>query len=200
MSLPQSFYQKLDTLSLAKELLGCMLVHETSEGTTTAIIVETEAYLHDDPACHAYWKRTPRNEDMFLPAGMSYIYQIYGIYFCFNVVSSKVDIGEAVLIRALEPIQGIELMTQRRTEMGVGKKKAYGLKDLCSGPGKLVQAMGITKNQSGQSLAQGNLYIKRRVQSDFRTFTTTRIGIPEGKGNELPYRFYIENNPFISKK
>lgn len=200
MKLKKSFYSGHDTLNLAKQLLGCELVHESEDGLTSGIIVETEAYLQNDPACHAFWKRTPRNEPMFLPAGMAYVYQIYGIYYCFNVVSAEKEVGEAVLIRALEPKEGIHLMTQRRKELGVSKKLNYNLKDLCSGPSKLVQAMGITKSQSRNSLTEGNLYIKHSVPSDFSTFVTTRIGIAEGKGNELPYRFYIENNSFISKK
>jgi DNA-3-methyladenine glycosylase len=198
--LTKDFYKKYDTLSLAKALLGCELVHETPEGITSGIIVETEAYLFNDPASHAYNRRTSRVEVMYGEAGVAYVYQIYGMYFCFNVVSSEAGIGEAVLIRALEPVEGIELMTARRTESQKTKTgKVPALKDLCSGPGKLVQAMGIRKDQTFHDLASGELFIKPRMTEDFDIKITTRIGIAEGKGHDLLYRYYIRGNKFISK-
>jgi DNA-3-methyladenine glycosylase len=103
-----------DTLSIAKELLGWSLVHESDEGTTAGIIVETEGYLQDDPACHAYRKKSLRNAPMFGEAGTIYVYQIYGMHFCVNISTNKKDIGEAVLIRALEPTIGQDLMQERR--------------------------------------------------------------------------------------
>jgi DNA-3-methyladenine glycosylase len=196
-----AFYEQHDTLTLSQLLLGCELVHEHEEGITAGIIVETEAYLTGDPACHAYRKKTPRNAAMFGPAGSVYVYQIYGMYYCLNVVSGPEDIGEAVLIRALEPTEGIDLMALRRSEAArrtIDPTTKTGLHDLCSGPGKLVIAMGITRPAHNlSSLVTGSLAIRGPVLHDFEMVTTTRIGITQGA--ELPYRFYIKNNRFVSK-
>lgn len=198
--LKKDFYSQFDTLTLSRKLLGCELVHETDEGITSGIIVETEAYLCDDPACHAYNRRTPRTEVMYGEPGAAYIYQIYGMYYCFNVVSAEKDRGEAVLIRALEPVHGTDLMAMRRTWNSNGKPVKYlKMKDLCSGPGKLVQAMGIQKSQTFHDLTMPPLYINKAAAADFDITITTRVGIAEGKGHELPYRFYIQGNKFISK-
>jgi DNA-3-methyladenine glycosylase len=188
--LPKDFYEKHDTLSLAKRLLGCTLVHESPEGRTSGIIVETEAYLQDDPACHAYRKKTVRNAPMFEAAGVTYVYLIYGLHHCVNIVSGAKDIGEAVLIRALEPIEGIELMQERRN--------TKDLRSLCNGPAKLVQAMSITPTFNFLALDSDTFYIIDSQQTDFQVITTTRIGITQGA--DLPYRFYIEGNRFVSKR
>lgn len=194
MKLTESFYAQ-DTITVAKALLGTYLVHESLDGKTAGRIVETEAYLWGDPACHAYRRKTKRNATMFGPAGNAYVYQIYGIHYCINVVTAPEGMGEAVLIRALEPIEGIELM-QKRRELQV-------LKNLCNGPGKLVEAMGITRSMDGMSLLGEQLYILSantyslpddRVK--FEIVTTTRIGITQGA--ELPYRFYMAENPCVS--
>lgn len=194
------FYQKYDTLTLAKELLGCELIHESPEGRTAGIIVETEAYLTGDPACHAYRKKTTRNAAMFGPAGSVYVYLIYGMYHCVNIVSAEEGKGEAVLIRALEPTEGIELMQQRRAEKKGSKSTPFTVRELCNGPAKLVRAMGITlAGHNGSSLVEeANLYITPPKETDFEVVTTTRIGITQGA--ELPYRFYIGGNRFVSKK
>ena len=183
---------ELDTLSIAKNLLGYTLIHESSEGITAGIIVETEAYLQDDPACHAYRKKSVRNAPMFGEAGTIYVYQIYGMHFCVNISTNKKDIGEAVLIRALEPTIGIDLMQERR--------KTEILKNLCSGPGKLVQALGIHKGMNDWHILDSDLKIVAPDSqiSDNEIITTTRIGIT--KGVDLPYRFYLKNNKFVSKK
>ncbi len=183
---------QLDTLSLSKELLGWTLTLSSEEGTTSGIIVETEAYLQDDPACHAYRKKSTRNAPMFGQAGTIYVYQIYGMHYCVNIACNQENIGEAVLIRALEPTQGIELMQERRNSLI--------LKNLCSGPAKLVQAMGIHKDMNFWTIQQSNLSIlppqSNIAENDI--VTTTRIGITQGA--DLPYRFYIKNNPFISRR
>ncbi len=193
------FYQKYETLSLAKQLLGCEFIHESPEGRTAGIIVETEAYLTGDPACHAYRKKTLRNAAMFGPAGSVYVYLIYGMYHCVNIVSAEEGKGEAVLIRALEPTDGIELMELRRAERKGQKLMAFSLRELCNGPAKLVQAMGISlAGHNGSSLLDDDLYITPPKQTDFEVVTTTRIGITQGA--DLPYRFYIKGNRFVSKK
>lgn len=199
--LPLVFYQSFDTLQLARELLGCELVHDSPDGTTSGIIVETEAYLQDDPACHAYNRTTPRTQPMYSDPGTIYVYLIYGMYQCVNVVSNKRGIGEAVLIRALQPTAGTELMQQRRK---TGKKisredqKAIPEKELCRGPGKLVRAMGIEKSTHNQgSFLAGPLYINKPIISDFDIRVSQRIGIQVGK--ELPYRFSIMENPYVSR-
>jgi DNA-3-methyladenine glycosylase len=183
---------QLDTLALSKELLGWTLTLSSEEGTTSGIIVETEAYLQDDPACHAYRKKSTRNAPMFGQAGTIYVYQIYGMHYCVNIACNQENIGEAVLIRALEPTQGIELMQERRNSLI--------LKNLCSGPAKLVQAMGIHKDMNFWTIQQSNLSIlppqSNIAENDI--VTTTRIGITQGA--DLRYRFYIKNNPFISRR
>ncbi len=163
------------TITYARGLLGSLLVHESPEGTTAGIIVETEAYLRGDPACHAYRGKTRRNAPMFGPPGTAYIYFIYGMHYCFNVVTGN---GEAVLIRRLLPVEGASLMRERR-----------GSDDLCTGPAKLVQAMGITPAMNGHDLAERPLYIIRK-----RNTRPIRVGrrIGISRGTELPYRFSLE--------
>lgn len=202
MALHHTFYDRKTTI-VAQELLGCYLVHSTTQGTTAGRIVETEAYLCNDPACHAARGKTPRNEVMFGPSGKAYVYFTYGMYFCFNTVTQNPGIGEAVLIRALEPALGIPLMQKRR---GLTE-----LKQLCSGPAKLVIASGINKSHNGIDLTSSNSplqilsseeffkkYRRSHLMSQHEIHTTTRIGIT--KATDLPLRFYIKGNEFISKK
>ncbi|PRY40102.1 DNA-3-methyladenine glycosylase [Spirosoma oryzae] len=204
-----AFYNN-DTLTVAQQLLGCELVHETPEGLTTGIIVETEGYVTGDPACHAYRRQTTRNAAMFGPAGTLYVYQIYNHYNCINVVTSPEGVGEAVLIRALEPTEGIDLMADRRNEAFKTGFERYrnntvdpgttkGFRNLCNGPGKLTIALGISRQRdNNSSLITGTIYIRGPVQTDFDMVTTTRIGLTQGV--DLPYRYYINGNPFVSKK
>lgn len=196
-----SFYEQHDTLTLSQLLLGCELVHDHAEGTTAGIIVETEAYLTGDPACHAYRKKTPRNTAMFGPAGTLYVYQIYGMYYCLNVVTGPEEVGEAILIRALEPTEGVDLMALRRSEAAkrtIDPATKTGLRELCNGPGKLVIAMSIRRDAHNfSSLATGPIFIREPVLHNFEMVTTTRIGITQGA--ELPYRFYINGNRFVSR-
>ena len=187
----------LDTLSIAKNLLGYTFIHESVEGKTAGIIVETEAYLQDDPACHAYRKKSVRNAPMFGKAGTIYVYQIYGMHFCVNISTNQEDIGEAVLIRALEPTEGLDLMEERRLKHS--KLTQMKPKDLCSGPGKLVQAMGISKHMNDWHILDSGLkIIPPKIEiADSDIITTTRIGITQGA--DLLYRFYIKGNKFVSK-
>ena len=173
------------TVELAKALLGKYLVFGNLRGK----IVETEAYLYpDDPGCHAAKGLTKRNAPMFGPAGRSYVYIIYGMYHCLNVVSGKKGEGEAVLIRALQPIEGIEVMKKRR--------KTDKTENLCSGPGKLTQAFGITKEHNNLDLLSAKLQIHNSREKPEIT-SSTRIGLTEGK--ELELRFFIAGNRFVSK-
>lgn len=200
MPLPRSFYEQYDTLTLAQKLLGCALVSQHPDGQTAGIIVETEAYLTNDPACHAYRKKSVRNAAMFGPAGTVYVYLIYGIYHCINVVSAAEGVGEAVLIRAIEPTEGAELMEMRRmSQTKSGKVPVFKRQQLCNGPAKLVQALGISLlDHNGTSLSTGSLSINSPSLVDFEMVTTTRIGLTQGV--DLPYRFYVKNNPFVSRK
>ncbi|MDB5051813.1 MAG: 3-methyladenine glycosylase [Fibrobacteres bacterium] len=196
--LPISFYAR-STVEVARDLLGTVLVHDSPQGRAAGRIVETEAYLRDDPACHASRGPTSRNRPMFGPPGHAYLYLIYGMYHCFNVVTAPRGTGEAVLIRALEPVEGMALMARRR---GTDKPKA-----LCSGPGKLVIALGMGMSLNGADLRRGPLAILPSASYPFpagedpslgNIKVTTRIGITQAA--HLPLRFYLEGNPFISKK
>lgn len=207
--LPPDFYQSHDTLTIAQRLLGCELVHETAEGITAGLIVETEGYLTGDPACHAYTRPTKRNAAMFGPPGTLYVYQIYNHYNCINVVTAPENVGEAVLIRALEPTVGTDLMALRRNEAFKTGFERYrnntidpatpvGFRNLCNGPGKLTIALGIDRAMhNNSSLTTGDIFIRPTAHTDFEMVTTTRIGISQGV--DLPYRYYIRGNRFVSK-
>lgn len=175
----------------ARELLGLLLVHETPAGRSVGRIVETEAYSEDDPAAHTYIGRTRRNRAMFGPAGHAYIYQIHG-HVCFNCTAAEEGYGAGCLLRALEPVAGIDLM---RTRRGVEDDLA-----LCSGPAKLAQAMGITMEQYGVDLLdEGSpLRLEQGRREEFEIVATTRIGISRAK--DLQRRFYIRENPHVSRR
>lgn len=191
---PQDFYLQ-DTRTVAKALLGQEVVRRLPTGDTLAgIIVETEAYLTDDPACHAYRGQTPRNAAMFGPPGHAYVYFTYGLHMMFNLVCAPEGIAEAVLLRALEPAEGIELMRQNRGGMA-------DTRQLTNGPGKLAQALALTRlnhNEANLTDPEGELFILPRSAPPFETVETTRIGIT--RGVELPWRYYIRGNPYVSKK
>lgn len=188
-ALPLSFYQRR-TEKVAQELLGKTLYHKTSTGQLTAgIITETEAYLGiNDQACHTFQgRRTARTESMYKMGGHSYVYFIYGVHYCFNVVTLNEKCPEAVLIRALKPIKGLELMRKRRgTDID---------KNLCSGPGKLCQAMAIRKEENGLLLTGKKLWIEENIpwsQIKKNIQESPRIGIPyAGVAQEWPLRFTI---------
>ncbi|MCL5774312.1 MAG: DNA-3-methyladenine glycosylase [Firmicutes bacterium] len=188
--LDYSFYAR-DTIKAAKELLGKVLVHKEGKDSAAGIIVETEAYLgSNDPASHAARKKTPRNSVMFGQPGKAYVYFIYGNHFCVNAVAHDGYAG-AVLIRALEPVLGIGIMKKRR--------KQEDLQALTNGPGKLAQALGITRIHNEKDLVKSNFYIadagiKIRLQ---QIAASGRIGIKEAE--EMQYRFYIKGNKFVSR-
>jgi DNA-3-methyladenine glycosylase len=179
-----------DAVRAAKELLGYKLVHKTEEGVTAGYIVETESYSQDEPASHAYIGRTMRNSALFEDAGIFYVYFTYGLHFCVNIVTGPPGHGQGVLLRALQPVDGINIMQQRR--------KVSINTNLTSGPAKLTQAMGITLKNYGQDIfTKKNLYLEPGIKPK-QIVTTTRIGIR--KAADLPWRFYIKDNPFVSVK
>lgn len=178
-----------DCLLAAKALLGWKLIHDSPEGGMTAgYIVETEAYNQEDPASHAYGGKRIANAALFAPAGTIYVYFTYGMHYCFNIVTGNLGHGQGVLIRALQPVDGLELMKHRR--------KRQDEKNLCNGPAKLVQAMGITKAYGGTKLNQGAIRLEPGVTPEL-IVQTTRIGI--SKAVDQPWRFYIAENQFVSK-
>ncbi len=191
--LGRGFYER-DTRIAAFELIGKTLVWDQAGEHLSGIIVETEAYLgSNDPASHAYRGPTPRAKIMFGPAGMSYVYFTYGFHYCFNVVTEKDGAAGAVLIRALEPVHGTELMKKRR--------KTENLRELTSGPAKLTQAFGMTTAQSGFDLTSGDLYIEEENASNqpfTRIGVSKRIGIRQAA--DSLYRFYVEDSEFVSRK
>jgi len=196
--LPREFYLG-PTIAVARALLGKLLVHETAQGRTSGYITETEAYLEGDPACHAVlreggrWvtKMTARNRQMFGPPGHAYVYFIYGNHHCLNVVTREEGIAEAVLIRAVEPAQGIELMRRRRATTDD--------LSLASGPGKLTQAFAIDMAHNGVGLTRGALRIERgREVAAEQMEARPRVGVKQGC--DEPWRFLIRGSPWVSRR
>jgi DNA-3-methyladenine glycosylase len=172
---------------VARELIGCTLLHGDSGG----VIVETESYERDDPACHAYVGRTPRNEVLFGPPGRAYVYLSYGIHSLLNAVAEPDGEAAAVLIRALEPTVGIEAMRRRR-----GRERD---EELCSGPGKLTEALGVGLDDNGASLSAPPLAVLPREGAwvGGEVAVGPRIGI--SKATEYPWRFCASGNGFVSR-
>ncbi|MCK4734836.1 MAG: DNA-3-methyladenine glycosylase [Methanophagales archaeon] len=197
--LKRDFYER-DTLTVAKALLGKYLAHNSTEGTVIGKIVETEAYIGpSDQGSHAYkGLRSKRTEIQFGPGGYAYIYQIYGNYFCFNVVTQKKGMPEVVLIRAVEPIEDVELMAKRR---GFPEITMKNMTNLTNGPAKLCTAMGMDKSLYGVDLCGEKLFIgSPNPKADFEIVSTPRINIDyAGEAKNYPWRFVIKNNKFVSK-
>ena len=177
------------TVDLAKALIGCALVRDCPDGRTAGRIVETEAYLLDDPASHAYRGQSARNAAMFLGPFHAYVYRIYGTAFCVNVTSETTGQGAAVLIRALEPLEGLRFMEERR-----GTTR---MRDLARGPGRLCQALAIDLGQDGIDLLRDKtLWLAAGPTSAEALGSSPRIGIT--KAAERLLRFYERGNPFVS--
>ena len=198
MILQRAFYER-GVVTVAKELLGKTIMHELPEGITAGRIVETEAYMGpEDKAAHSYGgRRTARNEVMYGEKGHAYVYLIYGMYFCLNITAGAVPgKPEAVLLRALEPVAGGEIMSKRRHV--VHGSKAH----LTNGPGRLCMAMGITKTQNKTDLTAPPLYVKDApAVPQEEIVETTRIGIDyAGEWKSKPWRFYIKENAYVSAK
>ncbi|MBP6964705.1 MAG: DNA-3-methyladenine glycosylase [Armatimonadetes bacterium] len=187
--LPREFYLR-DTIEAARAILGKVLVRRTPEEIIAGRIVEAEAYTSDDPSCHACRGMTKRNAQMFGPPGHAYVYFTYGMYHCFNAVTAPEGVGEAVLIRAAEPLEGLELMEKNRgTDV---------LTNLASGPGKLCMAFGLDRLQNGLDLTGSDLTIVDDGFVPGEIVTTTRIGIREAA--DYPWRFYLAGNAHVSKR
>lgn len=184
---------RLNTEEVARGLLGHYLCHETTSGLISGIIVETEAYLEkNDSACHAARGITRRNATMFGPAGRAYVYFVYGNYYCLNVVTGSEGSGEAVLIRAVEPAAGIEIMQHNRG-------KNCKLTNLANGPGKLCIAYGIDKRYDGHDLNKKPLYLAENSNPGYyETAATSRIGISTARDKLL--RFIIKGNNYLSRR
>ncbi len=197
IKLTSNFYNR-NTKQLAKDLLGKIHVRNFSNKLLAGRIVETEAYLcKNDEASHSFRGKSTRNKVMFSSSGLLYVYQIYGIHFCCNVVSGIIDEGSAVLIRAIEPIENIETMSLNR--FGDKPLNHKNLVNLTNGPAKLCQALAINLSDNGVNLLGDKIYILDSPHiSKNNIVQTTRIGITKSK--ELPLRFYIKDNPFVSKK
>jgi DNA-3-methyladenine glycosylase len=223
--LPVGFYAR-PVVEVARELIGCVVEHLPEDGppteagrhspsteagrhapsaripvsanipvSTSGVIVETEAYHESEPACHAFIGLTPRTRTLFGPPGRAYVYRSYGIHALLNAVCEPEGVGAAVLIRALQPLEGIETMRARRSPPGVALRD----EDLCSGPGKLTQALGIELAENGGDLHGGPVRILPRepVWSEPAILAGTRVGIT--KAAELPWRFYVAENRNVSR-
>lgn len=196
--LPQSFYRSDDVLQISRELMGKILVTKFDGVTTSGRIVELEAYAGPvDKASHAYGgRRTNRNEIMYGVGGFAYVYLCYGIHHLFNVVTAKKDLPHAILIRALEPIKGINTMLER-----TGKLKLDDT--LTRGPGNVSKALGISTANNAFSLSGPEIYLADDgfVYSDKEIGKSPRIGVDYAADHALwPYRFYVKGNPFVSAK
>ena len=180
-----AFYDR-DPRQVAVDLLGCVLVHETPDGVAAGVIVETEAYLcPDDPACHQYRGPEMQYRTIWGRPGLAYVYLSYGIHRLLNVNCEAAGIASAVLIRALDPLEGQDLMLQRR-----------GRVDLCAGPAKLTQALGIELTQDGHDLTREPLTIRKGDSPEGDIVSTTRIGL--SRGSELPWRYLVLDDSNVS--
>jgi DNA-3-methyladenine glycosylase len=184
--LGRDFYAR-SVHDVARELIGCVVSH----GETAGRIVETESYHMEEPACHAYAGVTARTRTLFGPPGNAYVYFSYGIHSLLNAVAEEEGVGAAVLIRALEPVDGVEVMRERRGVVRV--------EDLCSGPGKLTQALGIGLSLNGTSLVDGPIELLAREPGarEPRVVVGERVGIT--KAVDLEWRFCDADSPYVSR-
>lgn len=216
MKLPREFYQR-PTLTVAQDLLGKYLIRRTEEGLLVGKIFETEAYIgENDLACHASRGKTPRNEVMFGEAGHAYVYFTYGMFYCLNLVTERKGFPAAVLIRSVEPMEGVKLMIENRyeeTRKSLKRKNSERLArilllasdppdpHIANGPGKLCQAMKIDKSLNGVDLAGDLLYVEDRGNDIQEIVATGRIGVEKsGESAQNPWRFYIRESKFVSKR
>ena len=191
-TLPVAFFRR-PTEVVAQDLLGMVVVSTVGDELTTARIVETEAYLgYDDPASHGYLhRRNARNQALFGPPGSWYVYLSYGMHWCANLVCQRAGLASAVLLRALEPLDGLDIMRRRRGPVPD--------RELCSGPGKLCQALGIMRDLDGRRMAESEVVVHRSRSNEENTIAvTSRIGIT--KAADWPLRFVVAGSPWLSRK
>ena len=206
MKISKEFFAR-DTLLVAKDLLGKVLVREFDGIKLKGRIVETEAYIGSiDKACHAYGgKKTPRVEPLYGKPGIAYVYFIYGMYYCFNIITKEEGSPEGVLIRAVEPLEGFDVMSELRFKKSYKELSNTQKRNLTNGPGKLCMAFGITKENTWDDLTNDEeLYVEEPpIQydiNDFKIVETTRIGIDYAEeARDFLWRFYIKENRYISK-
>ena len=196
MKLPRAFYDR-PTLDVARDLLGKVLVHRRRGLVTSGVIVEVEAYVGEsDPACHAAPGPTRRNEPLYGDPGHAYVYLNYGIHCLMNVVTESAGFPAAVLVRALDPRDGISIMRRRRAGMLKGRASDLPDNELCRGPGNLTRAMGITLAQNRLDLLADRLYVEDRRLSAGPITWGRRIGI--SVGTEQPWRAFLDGHPAVS--
>lgn len=205
----RDFYNT-NSIVLAKALLGKILIHEQEDIKLMAKIVETEAYMGpSDKAAHSYKnRRTERNEVMYGHPGFAYVYFIYGMYYCMNVVANCPGIPEAVLIRAVEPVNGLEAMSMNRYGKELSELSDRAKINLTNGPGKLCMALNITRKDNGEDLCNSRLYIAEEISDsmgktieDSDIISTKRINIDYAEeAADYPWRFYIKGNKYVSRK
>lgn len=200
--LDREFYNR-DSLIVAKELLGKVLVHEMQGQKISAKIVETEAYMGIfDKAAHSYGgRRTPRVEVMYGGPGFSYVFIVYGMHDCFNIVTREEGIPQAVLIRAVEPVDGLEYMALNRFQKEYTRLARNQIKGLTNGPGKLCRALAIDRSLNGEDMCGPVLYVEERAGEHFTVVESKRVGIDyAGEAKDYLWRFYIKDNPYVSVK
>ena len=196
--LTKGFYER-DAVTVARDLIGCVFVHRVPEGTLAVRLVETEAYRGEhDPGSHGFRGVTPRTRTMFGPPGRLYVYFTYGMHWCVNVVCGPEGTCEAVLLRAGEPLEGVEVMRENRN--GIENDRL-----LASGPARLAQAMAISKPNDGDSLLRGGSFYCARdgVTEGLHSgqiAQTPRIGLAVGRGDEIPWRFVVPGHPHASRR
>jgi DNA-3-methyladenine glycosylase len=201
--LEREFYKR-DTLEVSKDLLGKYLVHVVEGEELVSKIVEVEGYMGpEDKAAHSYGgRRTERNEIMYGEAGYAYVFTIYGMYFCMNVVTEVIGVPRAVLIRALEPVKGMEKMSQLRYNKSYNELRRREVLGLTNGPGKLCIAMNIKRIDNGEDLCGGKMYLMEdEVEEKMEFVEAKRINIDYAEeARDFLWRYYIKGNRFVSKK
>ena len=196
--LTKEFYAR-DALSVARDLIGCVFVYDDPRGSVSVRLVETEAYRGViDPGSHGYRGPTPRTEVMYGPPAHLYVYFTYGMHWCANIVCARDGMCEAVLLRAGEPVAGIEFMRRRRAKIADDRL-------LAAGPARLTQALGIGKKHNGSSMLRGGrFWCARDAATDeyqrAEISQTVRIGLSVGRGDDLPWRFVVPGNPYASRR
>ena len=201
MKLSREFYNR-DTVLVAKELLGKVLVTKEMDAVCKGKIVEVEAYMGpEDKAAHSYGgRRTKRVEVMYGEPGFAYVFIIYGLHYCMNTVTREKGVPQAVLIRALEPIKGLDMMSNRRFKKNYDKLTKKEKINLTNGPAKLCSAMNIDKSLNAEDLCGETNYIEEGGKENFDTGVSKRIGVDyAGEAKDYPWRFFIEGNAYVSK-